>query len=89
MDDVKWYGEHLAYFDERDDNPKKNEGLYTRFFSYLVITETLDDRNLHILNDDYDEAVEFKNKAEKDDKYTYIGEVRKINYKTYLIIMGC
>ena len=81
MNDVKWY--NLHYFDDRDNFPRKSD---TQFFAYLVITETLDTRKLHIMNDDYDEAVEFKNKAEKDEKYTYVGEVLKINCKTNRVI---
>lgn len=84
MDNVKWYT--LNFWDERDDIPQKSD---TRFFAYLVITETLDDRNLNILNDDYDEAVEFKNKAEKDEKYTDVTGVLKINCKTNDVLWSC
>jgi len=51
------------------------------FASYMVITETDEDRILTMI-DDYDEANAFKNECENDKKYTSVSKVWKINKKT-------
>lgn len=57
------------------------------FGSYVVIVETDEDREYHLI-DDYDEANAHKLKCENNKKYVYVSNVRKVNKKTNNILMN-
>lgn len=58
------------------------------FASYMVITETNEVREFHMIFDN-DEANAFKNKCENNETYVYVSKVWKINKKTNNLLCGC
>lgn len=73
MEETKWYN-----LEDRENYD---------FATYLIITETQEDRNFNMI-DDYEEAITYKNKCENDKKYIYVSQIKKINTKTNNLLCG-
>ncbi len=67
METTKWYN-----LEDRENYD---------FASYVIITETHEDRNYNMIID-YEEANTYKNKCKNDKKYIYVSPIYKINKKT-------